>query len=135
MNDMKPKFKNLLAWEQAQLLMQPAFLRVLDNIRKQLELSAWKGTFEEVETPMPGYRLHLIYGDRSVTIDIWDLCFQICFLHYPPLVPDANPEIDIDTALLDETGDVDWQSLETKAQRVIQRLFASLPPADAPIED
>ncbi len=31
---MKPTFKNRLAWEQAQILMQPAMLRVVDNIRK-----------------------------------------------------------------------------------------------------
>ena len=36
---MNPKFKDIIAWEQAQLLMQPAFIRVLDNLRKQLELS------------------------------------------------------------------------------------------------
>jgi hypothetical protein len=29
---MNPKFKDITAWEQAQLLMQPAFIRVLDNL-------------------------------------------------------------------------------------------------------
>ncbi len=124
---MKPKFKNILAWEQAQLLMQPAFLRVLDNLRKQLETSSWSGTFQEIETPMPGYQLDLTYGERSSTVNIWDLCFQICFVDYPPPTGEENPEVDIDTTLIDETGDVDWQSLETKTQRVIQRVFASLP--------
>ena len=42
---MKPKFKTIQAWEQAQVLMQPAFIRVIDNIRKELEVSAWQGSF------------------------------------------------------------------------------------------
>ncbi len=46
---MNPKFKDITAWEQAQLLMQPAFIRVLDNLRKQLENSLWKGTYTEIQ--------------------------------------------------------------------------------------
>jgi hypothetical protein len=44
---MKPTFKNTLAWEQAQVLMQPAMLRVVDNIRKEIENSHWQGTYKE----------------------------------------------------------------------------------------
>jgi hypothetical protein len=127
---MKPKFKTILAWEQARILMQPAFLRVLDNLRKQLEISPWSGTFTEIDTPMPGYLLCLTYQERSATVEIWDLCFQICFLDYPPPTPEENPEVDIDPRLIDETGEVDWQSLETKTQQVIQRVFADLPASD-----
>jgi len=83
---MNPKFKDITAWEQAQLLMQPAFIRVLDNLRKQLENSLWKGTYTEIQDPYP-----------------------------------------IDTSLLDPTGELDWQSLETKTERIINRLFANLP--------
>ena len=54
---MKPTFKNTLAWEQAQVLMQPAMLRVVDNIRKEIENSHWKGTYKEVTAPIPGYHL------------------------------------------------------------------------------
>ena len=36
---MYPKFKDTLAYEQANLLMQPAFIRVIDNIRKELDFS------------------------------------------------------------------------------------------------
>jgi len=31
-----PKFSNITSWEQAELLMQPAFIRIIDHIRKQL---------------------------------------------------------------------------------------------------
>lgn len=121
---MNPKFKDILAWEQAQILMQPALIRVLDNLRKQLEKSLWKGTYQEIQEPYPSYLLCLTYLDRSVTVNIWELCFQVCFLDYP--IP-AGDTVDIDTSLLDQTGDIDWQSLETKTERIIQKLFANLP--------
>jgi len=131
---MKPKFKNTLAWEQAQLLMQPAFIRVVDNIRKQLDESNWQGTYQEIETPYPGYLLCLNDRDRSIKIDLWDLCFQICFLNYNPSevetrdqTSQASQEIDIDTSLIDETGDVDWHRLEAKTQQLVQEVFANLP--------
>ena len=131
---MKPKFKNTLAWEQAQLLMQPALIRVIDNIRKQLELSSWEGTYQEITTPYPGYLLCLTYKDKSVNVDIWNLCFQVCFQDYHPPstkitegeeVP--SQEVEIDSSLLDEAGEVDWHSLETKTQRVVKQVFADLP--------
>ena len=76
LNKMNPKFKDITAWEQAQLLMQPAFIRVLDNLRKQLENSLWKGTYTEIQDPYPSYLLCLTYLDRSVTVNIWELCFD-----------------------------------------------------------
>ena len=128
---MKPKFKNKQAWEQAQLLMQPAFIRVIDNLRKQLEQSSWKGTYQEITTPYPGYQLRLTRQKNLVEIDIWELCFQICFLNYSPeqthvVNPEATQEVEIDTSLIDETADVDWQRLETKTQHLVNQLFDSL---------
>ncbi len=37
----EPKFKNKSEYNQAQLLMQPIFIRVIDNIRKESESSGW----------------------------------------------------------------------------------------------
>ncbi|MGH2414573.1 MAG: hypothetical protein ACRDEA_12995 [Microcystaceae cyanobacterium] len=131
---MKPKFKDILAWEQAQLLMQPAFIRIIDNIRKQLDESTWQGTYQEVQTPYPGYLLCLTNQERSVEVDVWNLCFQVCFRDYnlqQTEVSDngenAVQEVEIDTSLIDETGDVDWQRLETKAQQLVRQTFANLP--------
>ena len=45
---MPPKITNPVTWQQAELLMQPAFIRVIDNIRKHLDASAWKGTYQDV---------------------------------------------------------------------------------------
>jgi hypothetical protein len=125
--EMKPRFKNSLAWEQAEILMQPAFIRVLDNLGKQLDTSSWEGTFEEIQIPYPGYRLDLKCRELSIVVEVWDLCYRVCFLDYPPDTGEENPEIDIDTSLIDGTGNVDWQRLETKARHVIGQLFASLP--------
>jgi len=43
---MSPKITDTVAWQQAELLMQPTFIRIIDNIRNQLDESAWKGTYE-----------------------------------------------------------------------------------------
>ncbi len=130
---MKPKFKTRLAWEKAQVLMQPALIRVLDNIRKQLDMSSWKGSYKEIANPIPGYILCLTQGEQSREIDIWDLCYQVCFQDYDP-----NPnhifshldrrsyEVDMDDRLLDETGEIDWQLIEAKAQKVVRNVFENL---------
>lgn len=37
-------------WQQLKLLMQPAFIRLVDQIGKQLGQSGWAGSYETVET-------------------------------------------------------------------------------------
>ena len=160
---MPPKITNSTSWQQAEILMQPAFIRVIDNIRKQLDISDWKGTYQDVLTwpanttdetkalvtqlvqemetatpiqaeeirktlaslpmPYPGYHLLLQRDAGQVNIDLWDLCYQVCFLNYSS----ENTAVDIDTTLIDEYGDVDWQYLETKTQELVKQVFASLP--------
>ena len=131
---MKPKFKTRLAWEQAQVLMQPALIRIVDNLRKQLEQSEWKGTYKEVTHPFPGYHLCLTRQERSLEIDIWQLCYQVCFKNYSFSPEDifsqddlSTQEVEVDTRLLDDRGEVDWQLIEAKAQQSVRQLFANLP--------
>lgn len=165
-----PKFADVRAWEQAQLLMQPVFIRVLDNLRKQLEQSTWKGDYEEtpvwadgvddatkeqvtqlqqqlatassqeaevieeqlarLPSPQMTYLLRLKKADRQITIDIWQLCYQICFRNYSPVLNalDQDMIVEVDTSLIDETGDVDWLVLDEKAKRLIEQIFNSLSP-------
>jgi hypothetical protein len=130
---MKPQFKTRLAWEQAQLLMQPALIRVLDNIRKQLDVSAWRGTYREVTEPIPGYLLCLTKNNRTVEVDIWQLCYQVCFQSYTPTpqhifseLEQRSVEVEIDNRLLDEIGELDWQLIEAKAQQVVREVFDNL---------
>ncbi|MEN9520192.1 MAG: hypothetical protein RLZZ381_2780 [Cyanobacteriota bacterium] len=130
---MKPTFKNTLAWEQAQVLMQPAMLRVIDNIRKEVENSNWKGTYKEVTAPIPGYHLCLTSSNYQIEIDIWELCYQVCFQEYEPIQHIFSQEneaaypVEIDTRLLDDLGEVDWQLLESKAQQSVRKVFSTLP--------
>src|ERR671932_1440871 len=125
---MKPKFKNMAAWQQAEMLMQPALIRIVDQVGKQVEETNWKATYRDVQTPIPGYELCLEGNGTSVCVDVWELCFQVCFRDYTPTHAELeSQEVDIDTTLIDETGDVDWQSIDTKAQRLVAQVFASLP--------
>ncbi|MDX2214172.1 MAG: hypothetical protein SFY66_12860 [Oculatellaceae cyanobacterium bins.114] len=166
---MMPKFASTTAWQQAEILMQPVFIRVVDNLRKELEQSSWRGTYREepiwaegtsdetkatvvalqtelqhaspeqstaiqealaqLPQPHPGYYLCLQKGDREVTVDLWQLCYQICFRNYNPVVNVLeNPIVEVDTSLIEaETGEVDWHCLDTKARQIISQVFATLP--------
>lgn len=149
--------------------MQPAFIRIIDHIRKHLDQSTWKGTYQDVliwpdettdETkvivsqllqrmeaaslaeqaeikqaltqmpiPHPGYHLCLQHqGLPQISIDLWELCYQVCFCNYSSsLTHSATGEVQIDTSLIDEDGDVDWQRLNTKAGDLVKQVFANLP--------
>ncbi len=121
---MVPRFKTVSDWEQAEALMQPCLIRVVDNIRKRLENSTYQGEYKEVMEPIPGYQLSLSRSEVKVIVDIWELCFQICFLDYQP---SRDQEVQIDPSLIDETGQLDWQSLENKAQYLVNQVFLNLP--------
>jgi hypothetical protein len=73
--------------------------------------------------PYPGYHLLLQRQQEQVNIDLWDLCYQVCFLNYSS----QNTAVDIDTNLIDEYGDVNWQYLENKTQELVKQVFANLP--------
>ena len=160
---MKPKFATIEEWQRAEILMQPAFIRVIDNLRKQLDQSSWKGTYRDVPiwaddtpeeikatvtrlqeqlqtatasqateiqqtlshlpSPHPGYELCLENGDRQFVIDLWELCYKICFRQEEP----NSQQVEVDLSLIDETGDVDWNRLDDKTNQLIEQIFATLP--------
>lgn len=170
---MLPKITDTVAWQQAELLMQPTFIRVIDHIRAQLDESPWKGTYQDVliwpdgttdetkdivaqlhqmkaasseelveieqdlshlPTPYPGYQLCLQrQGLQQVSVDLWELCYQICFRNYSPSGGAVNLAVEIDTSLIDETGDVDWQRLDSKAGELVKQVFANLPEVEQKI--
>jgi hypothetical protein len=160
---MPPKITDPVTWQQAELLMQPAFIRLVDNIRKLLDGSTWKGTYHDVliwpsnttdetkslvtrlmkeletategqgddyretlaklPTPHPGYHLCLQRQEQQVSIDLWELCYQICFINYNG----TEEVVHIDTSLIDEVGDVEWQKLDEKVKDLVRQVFANLP--------
>ncbi|PNW56988.1 UNVERIFIED_CONTAM: hypothetical protein BEN50_07575 [Euhalothece sp. KZN 001] len=126
---MIPKIKNALAWEQTQKLMQPAYIRVVDNLRKAIEDSSWRESYQEVQTPLPGYELSLSSEEKEIKINLWELCFEVCFQDYQrgsvPL--DAALTVDVDTSLLTEdTGEVNWERLDEKAMGKVEQLLKKL---------
>ena len=163
---MIPKFANPETWQQAEVLMQPIFIRVVDNIRKQLESSDWQGDYQNVHVwpegttpedkvrvvqlqkelenasedeladiqgaldslpqPFPGYELWLTHKDNRITIDLWQLCYQICFSNYD-LVQINRVPVEVDTELLNEVGEVDWHRLDEKAKDCVSSVFERLP--------
>ncbi|MDX2096326.1 MAG: hypothetical protein SFW36_01000 [Leptolyngbyaceae cyanobacterium bins.59] len=164
----KPIFRDLGTWERAELLMQPAFIRVIDNIRKQLDESTWKGTYQEVQVwpegtsdavkarvmdlgqqlantppeeageleqelsglplPYPAYHLHLEQGEQRYTVDLWELCYQVCFSHY---TTGQQEPVEVDLSLFDEMEEVDWNTLELKTKQLVEQVFTSLPGSSA----
>jgi hypothetical protein len=123
---MIPKFTDELAWQQAEFLMQPIYIRIIDRIRQQSETSNWQVTYEEVKNPHLTNYLCLQSGDRQLKFDIWDLCYQVCFLNYFGSHSELETQtVEIDTSLLDlEAGTPDWHRLDNKAQAVIAQIFA-----------
>ena len=160
---MKPKFVSIETWQWAELLMQPTFIRVVDNLRKQLDQSSWKGAYREVPiwaddtpedvkvtvtqlqeqlktappdqaaeiqqtlsqlpSPHPGYELCLEQGNQQVVVDLWELCYKICFSQQD----DELQPVEVDMNLIDETGDVDWNQLDDKTKQRVEQIFATLP--------
>ncbi len=127
---MKPTFKNTTDWEKAEMLMQPVFIRVMDNLRQQLEKTNLVATYEEVQDPLPGYQLILTHDDDSVTISIWDICFQVCFIDYQFSSIQSSQNsiiVEIDDNLFTEDKEINWQQLETKTQQTIQKIINNFP--------
>jgi hypothetical protein len=131
---MLPKFANELAWQQADFLMQPVYIRVIDRIRQQSETSTWQVSYEEVQIPHPTNYLCLKSGERVVKFDIWDLCYQVCFLNYFGSHGELETKtVEVDTSLIDmEAETPDWHKLDNKANEVIANLFNNLPQLSQP---
>lgn len=133
---MKPQFATVEAWEQAECLMQPALIRTIDRLRQALETIPWRSRYEEIQAPFPGHQLILENGDRLYRVNLWDLCFQVCFANYQPRpfvdnLPDHDRElwVEIDQTLFTE-NDINWTALDNKAQHCIQTMIDALPPVN-----
>lgn len=161
------------SWEQAERLMQPAFIRLMDHLRHQLEQTDWASQYEtlnqwppgttpeeqtivttlltlletsaslqqqeqiedqlaELPQPIPVHLLHLTKENAQVTLNLWELCYQICLQDYTPClsrstfieVPPA--EMQADDSLFAEDGEVDWTALDQKTANVVAGAFKTL---------
>jgi hypothetical protein len=126
---MQPKFTDELAWQQAEFLMQPIYIRIIDRIRQQSEVSTWKVSYEEIRDPHPINYLCLESQHKLLKFDIWDLCYQVCFLNYEGSHSELQSQlVEVDTSLIDlDAGSPDWLRLDNKAKDVVARIFENLP--------
>ncbi len=91
-------------------------------------------TLAELPQPFPAYYLHLNKGDHSVVVDLWNLCYRICFLNFPEPNRESNQEtitVDIDNNLFDADGEVNWQCIDAKTQDLVRQIFSTLPTSSA----
>ena len=73
----------------------------------------------QLPTPTPIYHLRLTQGDRVVTLDVWELCFRLCFVNYVPDQP-----VTVDAGLVEADGEIDWITLDEKAKTLITQALA-----------
>jgi hypothetical protein len=87
---------------------------------------------EELPQPVPVYLLHLEKEQQKRTINVWELCYQICLEDYTPEIESKGfvevplEEARPDRCLFDASGEVDWVRLDQKTAGVIQAAFQSL---------
>lgn len=120
-----PKIKDIATWQQAELIMQPAFIRIVDHIRQNLESCAWQESYEEIHEPEPQYLLSLKQEDQLVQVDLWQLCYAVCFQDYA--ANHLHQEVEIDLNLIEPEGDIAWSALDRKAKALVDDIFANLP--------
>jgi len=97
-------------------------------------IAAIEQQLSQLPSPDPGYHLCLSRQDQAIAIDLWELCYQICFCDYDPQTGTSHAVeqsecqgVTVDVSLFDETGEVDWLRLDAKTQQVVAQVFASLP--------
>jgi hypothetical protein len=69
-------------------------------------------------SPVPAYQLQLTRNGNTQVLDVWQLCFQVCFVDYAADIP-----AQVDRTLLDIDNEVNWVTLDAKAK---QRADAAL---------
>ncbi|TVQ09366.1 MAG: hypothetical protein EA368_09615 [Leptolyngbya sp. DLM2.Bin27] len=76
----------------------------------------------QLPTPTPAYELRLTEGsaltdnNRTATLDVWELCFGVCFSDYQPQRPAS-----VDPTLLADDGEINWLALDDKAKALVEQ--------------
>jgi hypothetical protein len=86
-----------------------------ESIRQQLG---------QLPTPIPSYELRLTQSidpapaeeHRTATLDVWELCFAVCFSDYRP-----DHSVTVDPVLLDPDGEINWLTLDQKAKVLVEQ--------------
>lgn len=73
----------------------------------------------QLPAPTLLYHLRLTQEERVATLDVWDLCFRLCFVDYDPKMP-----VTVDAGLVDAEGEIDWITLDEKAKILVAQALA-----------
>ena len=152
--------------------MQPALIRLIDQLRQQFSAESITWTYKTTEhwpedvpdstrrqyqemmqaldvaneedadkihavletlaQPVPLYELEVELDNEKVHLNMWELCYQICLQKYRPnlqrMQVDA-PNLSsykLDKSLWESQSSIDWEALNTKAQKVVKSLLKTL---------
>jgi hypothetical protein len=114
--------------------MQAEVLYLMDQIEaaEEGDRAALEYQLETLPQLISVYLLHLTKAEQTKTLNLWELCYQICLLDYVPQIECTTvveiplEEISPDHTLLDDEGEVDWTRLDLKTAQVVQAAFQSL---------
>jgi hypothetical protein len=73
----------------------------------------------QLPTPTPIYHLRLTQGERVAELDVWELCFRLCFVDYA-----LGQPVTVDAGLVEADGEVDWITLDEKAKTLVSQALA-----------
>jgi hypothetical protein len=117
---------------QAEVLYLMDRLELVDEDQR----SEIEHQLEALPQPVPVYLLHLTKAERARTLNLWELCYQICLSDYSPQIERTVfvelplEEVFPDYTLFDETGEVDWARLDLKTAQVVESAFQSFERAE-----
>lgn len=129
------QYETLQAWPaDTTPEMQTEVLKLMDRIEavEEEDRPELEQQLEALPQPISVYLLHLTKGAQARTLNLWEMCYQICLMDYVPQLERPTfadiplEELSPDDALLDEAGEVDWSRLDLKTAQVVQSAFESL---------
>lgn len=142
----KGQYEDVLVWPEtidpatkAEVLALKAELETLapeTDAHSMARSAAIEQSLAALPAPFPGYQLCLSQATHQVCVDLWEICYRICFRDYDAESGTSRPKgfgqppsqgVEVDTTLFDETGEVDWDRLDAKTRKLVDQIFASLP--------
>jgi hypothetical protein len=129
------RYETLQAWPpEATPEIQAEVLYLMDRIEaaEDSDRPELEHQLEALPQPISVYLLHLAKAEQARTLNLWEMCYQICLIDYvpqlerPTFVDIPLEEISPDHTLFDEAGEVDWSRLDLKTAQVVQSAFEAL---------
>jgi hypothetical protein len=134
-SDWKGQYETAYAWTEGTTPEVKAEVLGIYNrieVAPKSEQASLESLLNLLPEPIPIYLLHLDKAQETRTLNLWELCYQICLADYTPEIESTGfVEVDLDEAapdvsLFDALGEVDWVQLDQKAAAVIKSAFESL---------